>query len=66
MVIKCNFQTAFESNLPCSHNSDVLGTNKFIKYFRHHPDLSPCTMLFYQELLAVKDPGMPFLLPDQK
>lgn len=66
MVVKFNFSIAFESNLPCSHNSNVLGADKFIKYFRHHPDLlTPHTMLFSLQL-AVEDPRLPLLLPDQK
>lgn len=45
MAIKLIFGTPFEPNLPRSHNCDVLGADKRIKYFHHHPDLrSP--MLF--------------------
>lgn len=46
IVSKLIFGTPFETNLPRSHNSDVLGADKRIKYFHHHPDLSP--MLFSQ------------------
>lgn len=47
IVSKLIFGTPFETNLPRSHNSDVLGADKRIKYFHHHPDLSS-PMLFSQ------------------
>lgn len=65
MVVQLISSIAFEFNLPCSHNSNILGADKCIEYFGHHPDLIPCTMLFSLSL-AVKDPRLPLLLPDKK
>lgn len=57
VVSKLIFGTPFEPNLPRSHNSDVLGADKRIKYFHHHPDLSP---MLLSQCRLLRTPGCLF------